>query len=453
MRVVKLRNSYEKLRSSYWFIPSLMAVMAGVIAYDLLILDQYNERNRLIDLSWITLTGAEGARSILSTIASSMITVVAIVFSITIVSLSLASQQFGPRLLQNFMRDRGNQYVLGTVTATFLYCLLVLRTISATTPNEPVPHISILFGVGLAILSVGVLIYFIHHVSESIQVTTIVAGVSRDLEAVIERLFPQKVDQTPVTHVPELDLAGELPNDFDQQSQVIPSTRGGYLQAIDQDGLLALAAKNNLIIQILHRHGHFILPAADLVRVWPKEASEDKALAEAINAHFITGPKRTQAQDLEFLINELVEIAGKALSPGINDPFTAITCIDHLGAQLSALAQRVFPSVVVRDRESRVRVVAYPVNFECLVDAAFNQIRQYGRNDAAITIRLLETIEKVIPFTWSHEQRNALLRQAAMIERGSHKGLPEEEDRKQAHERYLKIFTTLERCFGLTAGA
>jgi uncharacterized membrane protein len=201
------------------------------------------------------------------------------------------------------------------------------------------------------------------------------------------------------------------------------------------------------------RVGHFIVAGAPLVEVWPGEAADSEGLAETVNDYFITGHKRSQSQDMEFLINELVEIAARALSPGVNDPFTAISCINHLGDSLCNLAQRVFPSILKKDREDRVRVIAYPTSFDRIVDAAFNQIRQYGRSHAAVTIRLLENIRVIIPFTRYPQQRDALLRQAAMIERGSHEGLPEEADRRDVHERYLAIFQTMEKSFGLTGGS
>lgn len=448
----KLANFYEKLRSSYWFIPSLMAIMAGILASLLVYLDLLNEENRLIELSWIKLTGSAGARAILSTVAGSMITVTGIVFSITIVTLSLTSQQFGPRLLQNFMRDRGNQFVLGMVTSTYLYCLLVLRTVSENPSSPFVPHLSILVAVLLAILCVGVLIYFIHHVAESIQVTNIIAGVSRELTSGIDHLFPEKISETLGPREAEYALGELLPEDFEARLQTVPARSSGFLQDIDLPGLLELAGKKDLIIRVDHRIGHFIVVGVPLVEVYRGEAAGDEELAEAVNSYFITGHKRSPDKDIGFLINELVEVAARALSPGINDPFTAISCINHLGIALCDLAQRVFPSLLEKDGKNRVRVIVYPTTFAQFVDTAFNLIRQYGRSHAAVTLRLLENIRVILPFTRYPEQRDALLRQAALIERGSHEGLFEEADRREVHERYLAIYQTMENCFGLTGG-
>jgi uncharacterized membrane protein len=430
-----------------------MAILTVVLASLLVYLDFRNEEYRRIDLSWINLTGAAGARAILSTVASSMITVVGIVFSITIVTLSLASQQFGPRLLQNFMRDRGNHFVLGTVTSTYLYCLLVLRAVSEDGDSRFVPHLSILVAVLLAVLCVGVLIYFIHHVAESIQVTNIIAGVSRELAAGIERHFPEKLSEVAGAREAEYALGELLPEGFDEQVHPVPSLSSGYLQSVDLPGLLALAEEKDLVIRLSHRVGHFIVAGAPLVEVWPGEAADAEDLTEALNDLFISGHKRSPVQDVEFLINELVEMAARALSTGVNDPFTAISCLDHLGAALCDLAQRVFPSVLKKDRENRVRVITHPTTFERVVDVAFSQIRQYGRSHAAVTIGLLENIRVILPFTRYAQQREALLRQATLIERGSHEGLPEEADRRDVHEKYLAIFQTLEERFGLTGGA
>ncbi|AMV70474.1 DUF2254 domain-containing protein [Desulfuromonas carbonis] len=448
----KLVNLYQKIRSSYWFLPSVMAGMAGVLAFILVKLDLLNAQSGLIDLSWISLTGAAGARAILSTVASSMITVTGIVFSITIVTLSLASQQFGPRLLQNFMRDRGNQVVLGTVTSTYLFCLLVMRTVSDAPASPFVPHLSVLAALLLAILCVGVLIYFIHHVAESIQVTNVIAAVSRELSAEIERRFPDKFSEA--VGAREIDYALEelLPARFDEEVRSLPALSGGYLQAIDHAGLLELAVDRDLVIRIGHRAGHFIVAGAPLVEVWPGTAADGEDLVKAVNGHFITGQKRSQEQDLVFLIHELVEIAARALSPGVNDPFTAISCINHLGAALCDLAQRIFPPILKKDAANRVRVVSYPTTFDRIVAASFDQIRQYGRTNAAVSIRLLQTIRLILPFTCYPEQRNALLHQAAMIERGSRDGLPEESDRRDVHAKYLAVFETMETCFGLTGG-
>jgi len=445
----KIAHFFQKLRASYWFLPTVMGIFAVVLSSQLVSLDSYIERQRLIDLSWIKMTGVAGARAILSTVASSMITVTGIVFSITILSLSLASQQFGPRLLQNFMRDRGNQFVLGTVTSTYLYCLLVLRSISEAQNASSIPHLSVLVAVLLAVLCVAVLVYFIHHVAEAIQITNVIAGVSHSLHTGIDRLFPDRISDGLGAREIDYALADLLPPDFDRQVRPVSALTSGYLQSVDLEGLLQLAEKQDLVMRIGHRVGHFIIAGSPLVELWPGDALEREGLIEEINDCFITGHKRSTEQDVVFLINELLEIAARALSPGVNDPLTAISCIDHLGVALCDLAQRVFPPRLQTGKENRLRIIAYPITFERLVGTAFNPIRQYGRTHVAVTIRLLEIIKVILPFTCYPEQREALLEQAGLIERGSQDAIPEAADRKDIHDRYLAIFQTLEQSFGL----
>lgn len=442
----KITIFFGRLRSSYWFLPSIMTIFSSCMAIGLITLDIYTDKDAFIGSSWIRLIEAAGVREILSTTASSMITVTGVVFSITIVSLSLASQQFGPRLLQNFMRDRGNQFVLGTVTSTFLYCLLVLGTVSEGKSFPFVPRLSALVAVALAVLCVGVLIYFIHHTAESIQVTNVITAVSRDLGEGIERLFPDKGGQNDDEQY-VIDEA--FPEMFDEQSHLIPSLANGYLQAINISGLVDLAEENDLLIRARHRIGHFVVSGAPLVEIWSENTLEPKKLIVAVNDLFVVGNKRSQEQDIGFLVNELVEIAVRALSPGINDPFTANTCIDHLGAALCRVAQRENLAVLKYDRHDRPRVILYPMSFDRMMGAAFNQIRQNGRSHTSINIRLLENIKLIIPFTSHRKQREALLRQADMIERGCRDGVFEEADRRDIYERYWNIFQEMEKSFGM----
>jgi uncharacterized membrane protein len=443
----KIANFFEKLRSSYWFLPSVMSILALALAVGLIALDIFKDQYGLINIPWFKLTGASGARAILSTVAASMITVTGIVFSITIVALSLASQQFGPRLLQNFMRDRGNQFVLGTVTSTFLYCLLILGTVSEDPVFPFVPHLSTLVAVVMAVLCVGVLIYFIHHIAESIQVTNVITAVHRDLDTAIKCIFPEKAGESENSREDEYLLAETLPEGFDDLARPVPALCSGFIQAIEVSGLLNLAENRDLLIRLKHRIGHFVVSGEALVEVWPAEAEGIEDLEKTINGFFIFGHKRSQEQDMEFFINELVEIAARALSPGVNDPFTAISCINHLGNALCELAQREFPSALKKDSRNRVRLILYPTTFEQLVGVAFNHIRQYGRSHVGVTIRLLENIEKIILCTRYPEQRQALLSQAAIIERECRVGLSDEADRRDVYERYQGVIQTMEKCF------
>lgn len=427
----RLQNVWERLRANFWFVPALMASGAVLLALAMINLDETLRDTAVAQLSWTYRRGPEGARALLSTVAGSVITVAGVTFSITIAALTLASSQFGPRLLRNFLRDAGNQIVLGTFIATFLYCLLVLRSVHGNGEEAFVPDNAVAVGVGLAIASIGVLIYFIHHVSVSIQIDTIVTTVGRDLDAAIDRIFPEKLGHgQPRRPQPEVE-----PHSRDGAEYAVRATDSGYVQAIDNDGLMRIATEHDLVILLLCRPGEFVVRDQDLARAWPHKRL-DHALTQEIMSVYIFGSQRTLNQDILFAIQQLAEIAVRALSPGINDPFTAISCVDRLGASLCHLAERSLPDAHRYDLDGHLRVIASLVSFAEIIDSAFDQIRQYGRTNTSVTIRLLEMIARVIAYARDDDLRSALLRQAEMIARGSWEGLPEELDRATVAARY-----------------
>jgi uncharacterized membrane protein len=235
--MMRLRAWWEYLRGTYWAVPSAMAMAAVVLSFGMIQLDEAVTAALLDRLSWVYTGGPEGARAVLSTIAGSMITVAGVTFSITIVALTLASQQFGPRLLRNFLRDLGNQIVLGTFVSTFLYCLLVLRTIRGTDDSEFVPHLAVTLGVVLAMLSLGVLIFFIHHVATSIQASRIIAKVASDLEVAANQLFPDRLGHADTDVAEEADPAA-IVSAGTGDSRTVHATMAGYVQAIDGERLM-----------------------------------------------------------------------------------------------------------------------------------------------------------------------------------------------------------------------
>ena len=440
----RLFKYWERISSGFWFLPTLMAFAAVTLPFITVAIDRAATDRWLSNLGWAYTGGAEGASAVLQTIAGSMITIAGVVFSLTLVALSLASSQFGPRLLRNFMRDTANQVVLGTFVATFLYCLLVLLHIRHPGDGAFVPSLSVTLGVVFALASLWVLIYYIHHVSVSIQADEIIARVSRELYDGIDHLFPAQLgtggpDADADQGVPALTASADsLPacfTQFEPDLQAVRSSGDGYLQMIDTESLLNLACTHDVVLRIEHRPGAYVLRDSPLLTVWPAQRCSE-ALADAVNGVFVLGNQRTSGQDIEFVIEQLVEVAARALSPGVNDPFTAIACVDRLGSALHRLARRSVPSACRRDPEGVLRVWAPATTFAHLVDAAFNQIRQYARSNAAVTLRLLETIAAVAPATRCREQRAALQRQADMLRRGARDGLPEEEDRREAEQRY-----------------
>ncbi|MBD3885332.1 DUF2254 domain-containing protein [Phormidium tenue FACHB-886] len=442
MRYAKLSKLWNSLHSSFWFVPTLMVVLAIGLSFITIAIDQSRETNIIGELGWAYSLGPNGSRAILSAIAGSMVSVATTAFSITIVALQLASSQFGPRLLRNFMQDTGNQVVLGTFISTFVYSLMVLRTINGVEENEFVPHSAVTCGIGLAIASIGVLIYFIHHSASSIQVDQVIKKVGCDLDNAIDRLFPEKIGRS-APKQQEQSIAN-IPLEFDRVSCSIKAGNSGYVQAIDDNRLMQIATDKNLLLRVQQRPGRFVVKGSELVRVFPEE-KVNKQLTAQINNAFVLGSQRTEQQDIEFSIDQLVEIAVRALSPGINDPFTAIRCIDQLNAALCHFAQREIPSPYRYDHNNQLRVIAEPITFAEVTDAAFNQIRQYGQSSVAVTIRLLEAIAVIASFTHQTLDQIPLRRHADMIERGSQTGIAEELDRKAIKGRYLAAVKAIEQ--------
>lgn len=449
--VIQVRSLYWSItarwyiaRSSYWFIPAIMTVSVIVLSNITIYLDKM-----LLEGGWFESLGMiytnkpEGARALLSTVAGSMITVASLVFSITIVTLTLASTQFGPRLLYNFMRDTGNQIVLGTFIATFVYCLLVLRTIRGGEESPFVPHLSTTIGVILALLSISVLIYFIHHVATSIQASNVITGVSDNLESIINASFPEKLGYEKPEHRQWWITPSDIPTSFDEESQQIVAPESGYLRKVDYETIYQLARKKDAILKILNRPGQFIVEGSPIVLAWPAYII-DKEIGKNIISAFSLGKHRTSEQDVEFAVDQLVEIAVRSLSPGINDPFTAIMCIDQLSARLCQIAERVLPREYRYDEKNQLRLIAKPTTFADILNSAFNQIRQYGRESAAVTIRLLEALIAISSCLQKEEDKSALKRHADMIMRGSENGLPEEQDREDLNKRYQALLNQLD---------
>lgn len=433
----RLANLWETLSASLWFVPSLLTLFAVGLAFAAIGLDDAIRQGS----EWAYGGGPEGAREVLSAIASSMITVAGVAFSVMIVALTLASQQFGPRLLRNFMRDRGNQVVLGTFIATFTYSLMVLRTIRSN-GSEFVPQVSVTLAMVLALASLGVLIYFIHHAAVTIQAPAVIAMVAEDLTQGIDKLFPEALGRPPADG--GQDLTPEFAGEFERGAESIPCRETGYLQSVENDRLMALASENDLTFLLPYRPGDFIIEGNDLIQVKPS-GRIDQELADQLCRCFILGDERTHLQDIEFGIYQLVEIAVRALSPGINDPITAMNCIDRIAAALCRLAQRSMPAAYRYDDDHRLRViVARPVRFDEVIEAAFDMIRQYGRSSGPVTLRLLDAIALIAKRVQREGDRTALFNQAVMIERGTHEGLPEERDRQEVQDRFRRTILALQ---------
>jgi uncharacterized membrane protein len=382
--LARAQEAWQDVRSSWWFVPSLMAIGAIVLAFvttrlDSMFGDTFESGFGLYA------GGAEGSRSVLETVAVSMITVAGVTFSIVIVVMTLASSQFGPRLLRTFMRDRGNQITLGTFIATFIFSVLVLRTVRGENGNgdEFVPHLSVTVAMLLTLASLAVFIYFIHHSARSIQVNQVIEAVGRDLDKAVDDLYPGQIGH---------DAAAERVDVPDMATGATVESRDvGYVQLVSARDLLAAARENDVVIELLFKPGGFVIRGTALARVLPADRLNDE-LADKIRRALAVGEQRTEEQDLGFAIDQLEQICLRALSPALNDALTAVLCIDRLAASLARLAERELPSPLRADDEGRLRVIAQPVTLVQMLETAFAEIRRSARTNVTASTRLLAAL-------------------------------------------------------------
>jgi len=391
--ITRVTAFWGRLNSSFWFVPTVMSVVAVSLSFVLIEVDVLRGAQDTQDPSAIYTFGPEGSRAILSVIASSMITVASLIFSITMLSLQLASSQFGPRVIGNFMSDRSNQVVLGTFIATFLYCLSVLRSVRGMEGASFVPHLAVAFGVLLAVASVAVLIYFIHHIATLIRVETLLANLASEGCIAVDRLFPERIGHGQEEDMDKTDMQ-QLPDDFDSYSRSIAADSGGYVQNIGSDVMMQIATKHDLVLRIDAPPGQFVTKGNCVITAYPRDRVSDE-IDEELRGAVVIGRDRTPHQDLEFAIRRIVELAQRALSPGINDPTTALYCIDRLGEVLGRLAGRNFPASFRLDQNGHLRIATEVFLMEDVTCRAFAAIARYGISDADVVSRLVETLAKL----------------------------------------------------------
>lgn len=361
--------------------------------------------------------GPESAQTFLSTISSSMITFTGLVFTITIVVLQLASQQFSPRVLRTFLRDRHSQFALGVFTATFTYALIVLRSVrtEVSAGGEFVPAVSVTVAFVLVVLSLALFVAYIHHIAQSIRVPSITSAISKETRSAITDIYDHEHTEAPLP----LPAGGSISE--------IPAPKRGIVTALDRDRLVALAEADDCVVEILPAIGDYVPEGAPLLRIHGGHEHDPGDFAD----HVGLGPERTTQQDPAFGFRQLVDIAERALSPGVNDPTTAVQCLDEIHDLLRRLAGRAFPSGQRLDSSGRLRL-AFPVtSWEGYVSLACDEIRHYGRGSIQIHRRLrsmLIDLTSVAP-----RDRHAPLRQQLrLLDDSADLNLDHPEDREAA---------------------
>ena len=408
----ELRFFWARLNSNYWFYPALFALLGLALAFTCIWLDRNGFADFLNDLEALRPARPSSASNLLGVIAGSMIAVASTVFSITIVAVSFASGNYGPRLLTNFMADKGNQLSLATFIGTFVYALVVLRVVreedespataaAATATALPgfVPQLSLLVAFVLMGLSVAVLVFFLNHVPSSIRINTVIEGVASRLMREIDDFYPDKGTRD-----------GSPPPPTGEE---VTAKGAGYVQLIDFEDLHSFGTTHDCDVVLRVRTGDFVHPGLPFLTV--PERGWDEAQCAALRAAFHLGAARTPEQDPQFLIDELAEIALRALSPGVNDPFTAVTALHWLGAATAKLGNRDLVKNVCDAEEGEQKVHPLPDDFSHYVGRGFASIRSGAASSPIAAEVMMEVLENCAATVASPRRRERLLVEARLL--------------------------------------
>ena len=434
----RFRQLWDYLRSSFWFVPSLMVAGSVVLAGALIEMDSAGSDKWLAQWPRLFGAGAESARGMMSTIASSMMTVVGVTFSMILVVLALASSQYTSRVLRNFIRSRITQFVLGTFAGIFTYCLIVLRTIRGNDASAFVPTLAVFFGFVLALAGVSALMFFIHHIASSIQASSIIATVADETMLAIDRLFPGRL--------------GQGPNDDDEQPAILPLPRrgwqpvaargNGYIQNVDGGALLRFATEHKTIVRMERGIGDFVVDNTLLVSL-DLEDPPNGELIGALQSAYNIERHRTLEQDAAFGIRQIVDMALRALSPSTNDTTTAVMCLDYLTAILSRVASRRIPSSH-RYEDGDLRVITSGPTFAKLVAESFDQIRGSAGGNVGIMLRMLGALQTIGSLTASPIRRRLLREQVQRLAELAERTVESSHDRSRIDARLTRVREALE---------
>jgi uncharacterized membrane protein len=432
----------EMLRTNFWLMPSAEVLASIALFWATLEVDRAVYHGTLTLPAWVEAGSADTAREILLAVAAAIMTVIGINFSVTIVTLTLASTQFGPRMLRNFIRDRGTQLTLGTFVATAVYCVLVLIAIGPGERGVFVPHVSVDVVFLLVLVDLAVLIYFLHHIAIQIQLPFVIASIAKDLTKYLRVRRPDIRMSTADQHDDPREIAA-LIDTIESSGAMIANPSGGYLQAIRYDMLIRAASAADAVVRIPYRPGNFMVEGRELAAVWPPEAAD--RISRCLKRAQITGPVRTLAQDPAFGVDQLVEIAIRALSPAVNDTYTALTCVDWLGNTLCKLARVWAPAQAYRDRAGAIRIICEQVSYENLVQRSFDKVRQASRGMPALLMRQLEALRAIMEQTTDIDHARILMDEAEMIQRANLESVPEESDRIAVERRFSAVASAYAR--------
>jgi uncharacterized membrane protein len=422
----RLRKALSILGDTFWLLPGGMVVAGILLGVALVTLDRSGAVPRwLVESPWLYSGGGTGARTLLGAVVSSTIGVAGTVFSITIAALSLAAGQMGPRLLRNFTRDRGNQLTLGAFLGTFSYALMVLRSVRTQSEGEFVPHLSLSIGILLAFVCVGTLVFFVGHMAGRINVDTVIDLVSEDVRRAITRLMHDTPQPSPPS------------DDYWCAATPVSDPRRGYLQQLDDTELASWAAANGTAMRLLVRPGDYVFPGAAIAFTTPAV----NGAAAAIRSATAVGGQRVSAGDLEFAVRQLVEVGVRALSPGINDPHTAMSVLDRLGAALCDAAP-LHLATGVSLHGGRAVLIVPAIDYGGLTDAMFHMLRQNAAGSTAVLAHQLDVLTAVAGCERDPGRLTELQRHADLVLGDAERGVStpaDLEDVRVRHQRFAAV--------------
>jgi uncharacterized membrane protein len=434
-RRVAARYRWDRLKVSFWFAPALMALGAVLLAWAMYWLDSLVP-NEALASSRFVLSGTPGEmRSALLSMAGTVLATAGVVFTLLTLPLSTVAAQYGSRLLRLFLGDRTTQFVLGMFVATFVYCIAAALSIPPADVAPESPQLTASLGVYLMLATFATLILLVQHISTMLQAPNIAAAAGVELQNVVSAEISNEVtsgdegsgrlDARPNSEDAPIALA-------EIDGYPIRARSTGYIQFVDPDTLLTLAREKDLIIRLLRRPGHYIWSGAVVALVSPADRV-DEQLDKLIRRAFQVGNGRTPTQDIEYAVNQLTEMAVRAMSPAINDPFTAMTCLDHVGYGLMEFIRQGRKGSHYYDRDGKLRLVLEPVTLEVLLDAAFDMLRHASCDNASVLLHMLKVIDLIGQEVKTPEARQQLLRHVSLIQAESQAGALIEQDRQSIY--------------------
>ncbi len=409
---------WSRARDGLWFVPAVLVTLAVVLSVVFLYLDRTIPT--IGTWLWFSDAKATAAREILSVTAGSLITVISVAFSVTIIALQQSATQYSPRILRNFTRDRGNQIVLGTYIATFAYSILVLREVrdSGDSVDGFVPALSVTMAMVFAMVSLGLLIYFIHHIAQSLQVPFVLQSIRDELDPQMESLYPSAVGEPQPLSPSAGETVQRLRLNLIEKKTLLYEVRAkseGYLNSVDEEQLEKLCRRGISLLWIPVQVGTYVFRQQVIARFLCDDKKKITEFDESIGFAMIFSPRRSMQQDILFGIEQMVEIGVKALSPGINDPTTAKQSLNAIVGVLGLLIRRDFPSPARRLKGGNEALFARPV-FSNYVDTAFSQLRWAARSDYSVTTHILDVIASLGEMTSQAERVEPLRVQVHAIE-------------------------------------